>query len=270
MINDRGGDIFLMDENLISALVVVYNEEKYLEACLKQLLFCDELVVVDLGSEDHSLQIASKYATRIMKIPFTDLVEAVHCRIIPQLKNNLVLIIDPDEVLPDELILEIKNIIKSNNHFDQINVPWRFIFKNKMLRGTIWGGNNKWKRIILNKKNLMLFPHVHRGVQYDHDSPCIIDLQSTYFIKHYWCDSYQQLFSKHTRYIKKEGQSRYGNSERYSLRKKVHESLAALYEGLIRQKGILYGGREIFLCFFYSWYIWQSNNSLKYYEKSIK
>lgn len=259
-----------MDKVLISALVVVYNEEKYLEACLKQLLFCDELVVVDLGSEDHSLSVALSYATKIINLPFIDLVESVHCQVIPQLKNNLVLIIDPDEILPDELFSEIKDFIKINNDFDQMNVPWRFFFKNKLLRGTIWGGDHRWKKIILNKKNLILSPYVHRGVKYNKENPMIINMQSGYFVKHYWCDSYQQLLAKHLRYIKKEGQSRYGEGERYSLRKKANESLTALYEGLIKMKGILNGPREIILCFFYAWYIWQANNSLKNYEQQIK
>ena len=259
-----------MDKVLVSALVVVFNEEKYLESCLKKLSFCDELVVVDLGSEDKSLQIASRYATQIIKTPFIDLVEAVHCQVIPRLKNKLVLTIDPDEILPDELVSEIKAFIEKQNDFDQINVPTRYYFQKKIIRGTIWGGNEKWKRLILNKKNLRLLPYVHRGVKYNKEEPHIVNLQSKYFVKHYWCDSYRQLFAKHFRYIKKEGESLYGHGERYSFRKKVRESLIALYSGLIKTKGILYGPREIFLCFFYSWYVWQANNSLKDYEKRIK
>ena len=77
------------------------------------------------------------------------------------------MIIDPDEILPDELFSEIKELIRKNNDFDQINVPWIFFFKNKILRGTIWGGDNKWKKIILNKNNLILSPYVHRGVKYN-------------------------------------------------------------------------------------------------------
>ncbi|MFA5321339.1 MAG: glycosyltransferase [Smithella sp.] len=259
-----------MTKVCISALVVVFNEEKYLDACLKQLLFCDELVVVDLGSRDQSLQIASRYATQIIKLPFIDLVEAVHCRMIPQLKNNLILIIDPDEILPDGLVAEIKDFIDAKHDFDQINAPWRFIFKNKILRGTVWGGNDKWKKIILNKNSLQLLPHVHRGIKYNKEKASIINLKSRHFIQHYWCDSYRQLFDKHLRYIKKEGESRYGEGARYSFSKKVKESLMALYAGLINMKGILYGPREIFLSFFYAWYVWQANNSLKHYEKRFE
>ena len=259
-----------MAKVLISALVVVYNEEKYLDECLKHLLFCDELIVADLGSRDKSLQIAAQYATKIINLPFIDLVEEVHYRVIPLLTNDLILIIDPDEILPDEMIFEIKDFLSKNNNFDEINVPWRFLFKNKFLKGTVWGGNDKRKRIILNRRNVTFLPYVHRGIQYNKENPLIVNLASKHFIKHYWSDSYKQLFAKHIRYIKKEGKSRYGNSERYSLSKKVKESLTVLYEGLIKMKGILYGSREIFLCFFYSWYVWQSNNSLRHYEKRIE
>jgi glycosyltransferase involved in cell wall biosynthesis len=259
-----------MNKVLISALVVVYNEEIYLEECLKHLLFCDELIVADLGSCDKSLQIAAQYATKIIHLPSIDLVEEVHFRVTPLLKNDLILIIDPDEIMPDEMIFEIKDFLLKNDDFDEINVPWRFLFKNKFLKGTVWGGHDKRKRIIVNRRNVTFLPYVHRGIQYNKETPFIIKLPSKHFIKHYWCDSYQQLFAKHIRYIQKEGNSRYGNSERYSFSKKVKESLAVLYDGLIKMKGILYGPREIFLCLFYSWYIWQSNNSLRHYEKKIQ
>ena len=44
--------------------MVVYNEERRLEACLKSLSFCDEIIVCDIGSEDRSAVIAEELANK--------------------------------------------------------------------------------------------------------------------------------------------------------------------------------------------------------------
>jgi len=87
------------------------------------------------------------------------------------------------------MIFEIKDFLSKNNNFDEINVPWRFLFKNKFLKGTVWGGNDKRKRIILNRRNVTFLPYVHRGIQYNKENPLIVNLASKHFIKHYWSDS---------------------------------------------------------------------------------
>lgn len=46
----------------ISACLIVKNEEKYLNDCLESLRFCDEVILVDTGSTDKTLDIASKFA----------------------------------------------------------------------------------------------------------------------------------------------------------------------------------------------------------------
>lgn len=54
------------DEDLISIIVPVYNVEKYLEQCLESLLNQTykniEIIVVNDGSTDQSLDILKKYS----------------------------------------------------------------------------------------------------------------------------------------------------------------------------------------------------------------
>ena len=50
----------------ISACMIVKNEEKVLERCLKSLHnLVDELIVVDTGSTDHTKEIARKYTEHV-------------------------------------------------------------------------------------------------------------------------------------------------------------------------------------------------------------
>lgn len=49
---------------MLSAVVVAYNEAHYLSECLRRLTFCDEILVIDLGSQDRSIEIAKGQGAR--------------------------------------------------------------------------------------------------------------------------------------------------------------------------------------------------------------
>jgi len=50
----------------IAAAVICLDEERNIGACLESLAWCDEIVVVDSGSRDRSVEIARKNATRVL------------------------------------------------------------------------------------------------------------------------------------------------------------------------------------------------------------
>jgi len=252
----------------ISAIVTTFNEDKRLAKCLSRLKSCDELVVIDLHSNDKSVEIAQKYATKLIHHKRISPVEKVLKKFIPTLKNNWILHIDPDEIIDKELIDKAKKIINQNFDIATIAVPWHFYFKNKKLKYTIWGGNKKFKKVFYNRDKTIFLKRVHKGHIVKNGKEIV--LKSKYYIKHYWIDSYKQLFEKHLRYIEAEGSARYKNKERYNFFNKLRKSFYAIKQNLITEKGILGGFNGIFLSFFYSWYIWQSHNSLKKYERKIK
>ena len=51
----------------VSAIVVVFNEVRYLEKCFKGLAFCDEIIVIDLGSIQPVVDICKKYSATLGK-----------------------------------------------------------------------------------------------------------------------------------------------------------------------------------------------------------
>src|SRR5690554_3782331 len=48
----------------LAAVLIVKNEARHLAACLETLRWVDELVILDAGSEDATLEIARRYANR--------------------------------------------------------------------------------------------------------------------------------------------------------------------------------------------------------------
>jgi len=68
---------------LLTAALIVKDEEKHLAACLRTIAgIVDEIVVVDTGSSDHSRQIAASNGARVFEYFFFDAgnPSAISCR----------------------------------------------------------------------------------------------------------------------------------------------------------------------------------------------
>jgi glycosyltransferase involved in cell wall biosynthesis len=96
----------------ISAVIITYNEEQFIEKCLESLNgIADEIVVVDSFSTDATEEICKKYNARFIKHPFEGYRDqknyALHLA-----TNKNILSLDADEALSDRLresILAIKD-----------------------------------------------------------------------------------------------------------------------------------------------------------------
>src|SRR4051794_7679689 len=60
----------LMDIAKVSAVIITYNEEAVISETLSRLWWCNEIVVIDSGSTDKTLEICSQYGCNIFHRPF--------------------------------------------------------------------------------------------------------------------------------------------------------------------------------------------------------
>ena len=51
----------------LSAIVIARNEEDAIGACLDALSWCQEVILVDSGSEDRTCEIAAKRGARVIE-----------------------------------------------------------------------------------------------------------------------------------------------------------------------------------------------------------
>jgi glycosyltransferase involved in cell wall biosynthesis len=91
----------------ISVLVVTLNEERRLRDCLSSLKLFDDVIVVDLGSTDQSVEIAQSLGFKVITHPWVPIVEMVFPALLPIMKYDWVIRVDPDEILPPELIHDL-------------------------------------------------------------------------------------------------------------------------------------------------------------------
>lgn len=118
----------------ISVVLAVFNEEDNLKNCLESVKdFAWEIVVVDGGSTDKSLDIAKEFGARIIKTNNPPVFHVNKNKAIDAVKGDWVLQLDADEVVTKELAIEIKKVTSSRSGINGYWIPRKNFFLGKFL-----------------------------------------------------------------------------------------------------------------------------------------
>lgn len=125
----------------ISAAILTKNEVCNLNRCIESLQWCQEIIVVDSGSTDGTIQLAeslgAKVFTHIPSSPFKISEQRNWALQNCNLKSEWVLFIDADEVIPSNLATEIRRVCSANNQqYNAYELPARYLFWGKWLKLT--------------------------------------------------------------------------------------------------------------------------------------
>ena len=100
----------------ISVCMIAKNEDNHIEECLKRLRPCKfEIVVVDTGSVDRTVEIAHKYTDKVFHFAWCDDFSSARNFSIQQASNDWVLIIDCDEYLENANLADLEELLEGNN-----------------------------------------------------------------------------------------------------------------------------------------------------------
>lgn len=152
----------------LSVALATFNEERCLADCFNSVrAFADEVVVVDSGSTDRTVEIAKKYSTKVIVTDNKPIFHLNKQQAIDECRGEWVLQIDADEIITPELAEEIKQVIEKN---DQEPVAY-WIKRKKMFLGK-WikrGGQYPDPVIRLFKKGRAKLPckSVHEQIEVD-------------------------------------------------------------------------------------------------------
>lgn len=125
-------------KQLLSALLITYNEESNIRAVLDNLAFADEIIVVDSFSTDKTFEIASEYENvKVVQRVFDNFALQRNFTI-DLAANPWILFIDADERITPELQKEINKTIHKENNASAYFMYRNFIFENKQLRFSGW------------------------------------------------------------------------------------------------------------------------------------
>lgn len=105
----------------ISVCMIAKNEDNHIEECLKRLRPCKfEIVVVDTGSVDRTVETARKYTDKVYHFDWCNDFSAARNYSISQATNDWVLVIDCDEYLENINLIDIEESLK--DHLDSVGM----------------------------------------------------------------------------------------------------------------------------------------------------
>ncbi len=121
----------------ISAVIITYNEEAYIDRCLASLDgIADEIVVVDSFSTDKTEDICKKYNVNFIKREFEGYRDQKNFALNLATHKNI-LSLDADEAISDTLRKSILNV-KENWKYDGYYFRRRNYFGGKWIRHSAW------------------------------------------------------------------------------------------------------------------------------------
>ncbi len=111
----------------LSAVLITKNAATQIEACLASLTFCDEIVVVDSGSSDGTVELATRMGARVIEAEWLGF-GPMKQFVVEQAANDWVLCIDADERVSDELRASILAVLPAPTFR-----AWRFARCNRFM-----------------------------------------------------------------------------------------------------------------------------------------
>ncbi|AOZ93244.1 glycosyltransferase family 2 protein [Paenibacillus crassostreae] len=109
----------------VSAAMIIKNSERCVSRCLDSILTAvDEIIVVDTGSTDRSIQIVESYVqkydhVKLFHFEWVNDFSAARNYSLDQVSNEWVFIVDSDDVLPLEDHHKIRSYVDSMNSIGQ-------------------------------------------------------------------------------------------------------------------------------------------------------
>lgn len=101
---------------MISVTIITLNEEKNIKAALESVKdLANEIVVVDCGSKDKTVEIAKRFGAKVFSRKFDNFANQKNWATL-KTSNEWILSLDADEIISKELAGEIKIAIQDNNY----------------------------------------------------------------------------------------------------------------------------------------------------------
>lgn len=105
-----------MNNKTLSICMIVKNEEKNIDRCLKSIKdLADEVIVVDTGSDDNTVEIAKRYGAKIGYFEWNNNFSDARNVSLEMATKDWILFLDADEAISKEEGIRLKQMINTTN-----------------------------------------------------------------------------------------------------------------------------------------------------------
>jgi len=224
---------------MLSVIIICKNEEANIRRCLESVSFADELIVLDSGSSDNTVDIAREYTDQVYMTDWPGY-GVQKQRALAKTKGDWVLNLDADESVTQELQKEILAAIAADE-FDAFRIPIRMYFYGKALRFS----SSPQRHIRLFKKSKSRYSDdiIHEKIIVSADSRISKIKQS---IRHHSFRDLSHALYKMNKYSSYSAKTRIDKDKKFGFTRAIFGSSWMFFRCYIIQWGFL-DGRAGFL-----------------------
>ncbi len=226
----------------LSVIIITKNEEKDIEACIQSVRFANEIIVLDSGSTDKTVEICRQYTPHVYETDWPGYGVQKN-RALAKARMPWVLSIDADERVTEALAHEIQAKLAKNTDCDAFTMPRVSYFLGKKIRFGTWAGE---QHLALFKREKAQFSEVvvHEKVTAKASVLKIGQLKKP--LEHRTYASLEELLEKTNQYSTLGAKKRFDLCKRGGIMIAIGRSLFAFLRGYVFKLGFL-DGREGFL-----------------------
>lgn len=122
----------------ITVVINTLNEANVLERALDSVKWADEVIVCDMQSEDESVKIAKEMGAKVISHKRLPYVEPARNFAIFKASHEWILVLDPDEEVPEALAKRIQELISKPINSDYVRLPRKNLIFGKWMKASMW------------------------------------------------------------------------------------------------------------------------------------
>jgi glycosyltransferase involved in cell wall biosynthesis len=198
----------------ITATIIAFNEERHIARALESLRCCDEIVVVDSGSVDRTVELAEKLGARVVESPWHGYAVQKNYAA-ERASNDWILSLDADEALSESLEGEIWTLKKKGPAYDAYTMPRLAQYLGRWILHSGWYPDRKI-RLYHRAKAKWVGDFVHESVEVNGR---VGHLESN--LLHFTCDSLSEHLKSMDRYTTLAAEELVSRKEKIHLRNMI-------------------------------------------------
>ena len=226
----------------ISATIITFNEERNIARVLESLRCCDEVLVLDSGSNDRTVEIATKLGAHVVEASWHGY--AAQKNIATELAaNDWILALDADESVSEALEAEIWQIKKAGPDAAGYSMPRLAQYLGRWILHSGWYPDRK-VRLFDRRKAHWVGKFVHESVKVEGR---IVHLQSN--LLHFTCDSLSQHLRSMDGYTTLAAQEIVSRGIKVNLSRMLFDPIWTFFRTYIVKLGFLDGAEGLAIAY---------------------
>src|SRR6266545_1612196 len=214
----------------ITATIITLNEERKIARAIESLRCCDEIVIIDSGSADRTIELAENLGARVIESPWRGYAGQKNWAG-EQAANDWILSLDADEALSEALEGEIWTLKKNGPRHDAYTMPRLAQYLGKWILHCGWYPDRK-VRLYNRNKARWVGDFVHETVQVDGR---LGHLESN--ILHFTCESLSEHLKTMDRYTTLAAEELASRKTRVGARRLIFDPMWAFMRTYFVQRG---------------------------------